>query len=233
MHSYDCAVPSVAAGRSPPRRAVGLEQGRPPSARSITPGQLYQCCILVDADGRPLGSRRPVTDRCAKNDDFVLCDVAFDRRHRSSSLPLDQRGAHPGPGRLPAGACRFAAASPCTLPHFPSAGVRITRHQRGFKRFTRPVFPSPVAARMERAALGLYPGLRTPPTRIRTTHAGEGTGHRARTWDYTLNITSVDLQSGSPLDTCDLVSHVAFAIVRHGAAGREKMSYPGCDPDGT
>ena len=31
------------------------------------------------------------------------------------------------------------------------------------------------------------PGLRTPPTRSRTTHARVGTGHRARTWDYTLN----------------------------------------------
>jgi hypothetical protein len=66
-------------------------------------------------------------------------------------------------------------------------GSRFTRHQRGFKRFARPVFPSPVAARMERAALGLSPGLRTPPTKSRTTHAEEGTGHRARTWNYTLN----------------------------------------------
>ena len=66
-------------------------------------------------------------------------------------------------------------------------GSRFTRHQRGFKQFARPVFPSPVAARMERAALGLSPGLRTPPTKARTTHAGEGTGHRAPTWNYTLN----------------------------------------------
>ena len=40
---------------------------------------------------------------------------------------------------------------------------------------------------MERAALGLFPELRTPPTRSRTTHVGEGTGHRARTWNYSLN----------------------------------------------
>ena len=66
-------------------------------------------------------------------------------------------------------------------------GSRFTRHQRGFKRFARPVFPSPVATRMERAALGLSPGLRTPPTKSRTTHAEEGTRHRARTWNYTLN----------------------------------------------
>ena len=35
--------------------------------------------------------------------------------------------------------------------------------------------------------LGSPPGLRTPPTKSRTTHARVGTGHRARTWDYTLN----------------------------------------------
>ena len=29
-----------------------------------------------------------------------------------------------------------------------------------------------------------FPGLRTPPTRSRTTHARAGTGHRARTWNY-------------------------------------------------
>src|SRR6516162_2896433 len=40
---------------------------------------------------------------------------------------------------------------------------------------------------MERAALGLFAELRTPPTRSRTTHVGEGTGHRARTWNYSLN----------------------------------------------
>ncbi len=66
---------------------------------------------------------------------------------------------------------------------------------------------------MERAALGLALALRTPPTRSRTTHAEVGTGHRARAWNYTLNFTSVDLQSGSSLNTCELVSHVAVAIV--------------------
>ena len=47
------------------------------------------------------------------------------------------------------------------------AGLCLTRHQRGFKQFTRPAFPSPVDARMERAALGLSFGVRTPPTKSR------------------------------------------------------------------
>ena len=38
----------------------------------------------------------------------------------------------------------------------------------------------------------LSPELRTPPTMSRTTHVGAGTGHRARAWNYALNITSVD-----------------------------------------
>jgi len=34
------------------------------------------------------------------------------------------------------------------------------------------------------------------------------TGHRARTWNYSLNITfGLILQSCSSLTTCDLVSH--------------------------
>jgi hypothetical protein len=66
---------------------------------------------------------------------------------------------------------------------------------------------------MERAALGLSPGLRTPPTKSRTTHARVGTGHRARTWNYTLN-SFVDLQSGSSLVMCDLGSHVAITLAR-------------------
>ena len=65
-------------------------------------------------------------------------------------------------GSPPAVACRFAAASPCTQPRFPSARPPITRHQRGFKPFARPIFPQPVAARMERAALGLNPRASHP-----------------------------------------------------------------------
>ena len=64
-------------------------------------------------------------------------------------------GAHPDRGACSAGACRSAAASPCTPPEPPTGGDRFTRHQRGFTRFARPVFPSPVAPRMECGRLGL------------------------------------------------------------------------------
>ena len=87
-------------------------------------------------------------------------------------------------GRAPA-----ASQRPVPAPRQTShrQGSRLTRHQRGFKQFARPVFPSPVAARMERAALGLEPWASHPADQEPTTHARVGTGHRARTWNYTLN----------------------------------------------
>ena len=52
------------------------------------------------------------------------------------------------------------------------AGLRLTRHQRRFTQFTRPVFPSPVASRMERAALGLSPSFE--PRRPEPDNARQG-----------------------------------------------------------
>ena len=94
---------------------------------------------------------------------------------RSARMSCDRGGAPsppgtavlPRPSRLLDGACRSAAASPYTPPQLPIDGGSLTRHQRGFTQFTRPVFPSPAAARMERAAARLSPELRTPPTRSR------------------------------------------------------------------
>jgi hypothetical protein len=52
-------------------------------------------------------------------------------------------GAHPGRGHYPTGACRFAAASPCTPPHFPSTGISLNEAStKGSRIFARPVFPS-------------------------------------------------------------------------------------------
>jgi len=81
--------------------------------------------------------------------------------------------------RLPL--CHGQSLLPAGTSH--QAGHCFTRHQRGFTQFTRPVFPSPVAARMERAALGLSPGLRTPPTksRRRTPRWGQANEHRPGT----------------------------------------------------
>jgi hypothetical protein len=76
-------------------------------------------------------------------------------------------GAHPDRWRLTAGIRRFSAASPCTPQPSHQAGVRITRHQRGFKQFARPIFPSLWPPGWIERPLGSPPGLRTPPTRSR------------------------------------------------------------------
>jgi hypothetical protein len=92
---------------------------------------------------------------------------------------------YPGDGgALPAG-CRArpspaASQRPVPAPRcrIPPAGLRFTRHQRGFTRFTRPACPSPVAARMGRATLGLSPVLRTPPLPAAHDRAGPGVSTR-------------------------------------------------------
>jgi len=92
----------------------------------------------------------------------------------------------------------FAASQrqrPCTPPpalHL--AGLHITRHQRRFKQFTRPVFPSPAAARMERAAASAFPRASHPADRSRTTHVGVGTGQLSTDLEQR-STTSADLQS--------------------------------------
>jgi hypothetical protein len=54
-------------------------------------------------------------------------------------------GAHPVDKKAPTGTRRFSAASPSTPPLQPiERGSRITRHQRRFTQFTRPVCPLPV-----------------------------------------------------------------------------------------
>jgi hypothetical protein len=100
---------------------------------------------------------------------------------------------------------RGQSLHPAPTTHLARAG--LTRHQRGFKHFTRPVFPSPAAARMERTAASAFPQASHPADQEPTTHARVGTGHRARTSNYTLNITSGDPPIGSSLTTCDLASH--------------------------
>ena len=122
-----------------------------------------------------------------------------DRAQRGSSDRRNGRrgGAHPGQGDFPAGRlplCSGPSLHPVVLP------IDRALASRGINQgFTR-VHPSglPLAcARPDGTSrpLGLNLGLRTPPTRSRTTHAEEGTGHRARTWNYRLNSHFVDLQS--------------------------------------
>ena len=69
------------------------------------------------------------------------------------------------------------------------AGLRFTRHQRGFKQFARPVFPSPAAARMERAPLRLPPEA-SAPRRPRADDARQGRGQAVEHGPGTTRSTS-------------------------------------------
>jgi hypothetical protein len=97
------------------------------------------------------------------------------RGRRCSSRPMATSGR-----RLPLRSGPSLHPAPASIIAGPALNEESTRVQA-----IRPSgLPQPVAARMERAALGLVLGLRTPPTQSRTTHAEVGTGHRARTWNY-------------------------------------------------
>jgi hypothetical protein len=71
-------------------------------------------------------------------------------------------GAHPDRWRLTAGACRFAAASPCTRPHIPPTGISLNEASPRVQAIRPSGLPQPVAALMERAALGLTPRASHP-----------------------------------------------------------------------
>jgi hypothetical protein len=101
-------------------------------------------------------------------------------RHDRGGCPL-----YPGDGGALLARCRARPAPaasqrpvPAPRTHIPPAGLRFTRHQRGFTRFTRPACPSPVTHRMGRQILGLSPVLRTPPLPAAHDRAGPGMSTR-------------------------------------------------------
>ena len=114
-------------------------------------------------------------------------------------------------GRAPA-----ASQRPVPAPRRTShrQGSRLTRHQRGFKQFARPAFPSSVAARMERAALGLEPRASHPADQEPDSARRGGDRSSSTNLELHAQLTSADLQSSSSLNACDLASHVAKGVVR-------------------
>jgi hypothetical protein len=134
------------------------------------------------------------------------------RPARAPSDPGDD-GAHPDRGDYRSGACRFAAASPCTLPHFPSTGIS---HNEASTR-VQAIRPSGLPLACGRPdgtgrPWALPPGFapRRPGAERRTPGWGQAIEHGPGT---TAQLTSADLQSDSSLNACDLVSHVANPIV--------------------
>jgi hypothetical protein len=180
-------------------RAPGPVSGR----LSTTAGWRTGVIVVVSRRLSAAGVRFSVILRPPRNPALLTVGLPDHRSGPRRGFRVPHARAATGVGALcapgttvliPAGATSRPASaasqrtSPCTPPHFPPTGICLNEAStKGSHVFARPVFPSPVAARMERAALGLPPELRTPPTKSRTTHVGEGTGHRARTWNYTLN----------------------------------------------
>jgi len=130
---------------------------------------------------------------------------------RSGGRPLypGDDGAHPTKATSRPGACRFAADQSLPPPTIPSTRRASRGINQGFTYVPPSDLPQPVAARMNGPPLGLYPlgfAPRRPRARRRTPGWGQAIEHGPGT---TAQLTSIDLQSGSSLVMCDLVSHVA------------------------
>ena len=139
--------------------------------------------------------------------------------------PRGQRCSH-GRRNLPGRRLPFLhgqALDPGLASHLPR--LWVTRHQRGFTRFTRPVFPSPAHPGWNKACFGFFPELRTP--QLPATHVRAGTG--LEHWPEAMPPTSSALQSASSLAACDLVSHVlrpVITCVQPHARSRQRCRIP-------
>lgn len=126
----------------------------------------------------------------------------------------------PDRSHFPAGACRFAAASPCTPPYFPSTRISLNEAStKGSHVFARPIFPRLWPPGWNGPPLG-FPRA-SHPAGQEPDNARQGRDRPSSTdLELLAQLTSVDLQSGSSLVACDLASHVAkpssgIAGVRH------------------
>jgi hypothetical protein len=122
-------------------------------------------------------------------------------------------GAHPDRGDFRPGAYRFAAASPCTPPHIPSTGLSLNEASTRVHTI-RPSGLPLACGRPDGTGRPWAHASGSAPRRPRADDAHRG-GDRPSSTDLELHaqLTSVDLQSSSSLNACDLVSHVAGGVV--------------------
>ncbi len=131
------------------------------------------------------------------------------RELRPGWVPSLPRGRWCSPGQVVSltGTCRSAAASPYSPPAQPIE--RGPLHEASTR--VQAIDPSGLPLACGRpdgtGRPWALPRASHPADQEPTTHAEVGTGHRARTWNYALNITSVDPPIGSSLVSCDLASH--------------------------
>jgi hypothetical protein len=86
----------------------------------------------------------------------------------------------PDRGHYPAGACRFAAACPCTPPHIPSTRISLNEAStKGSHVFARPIFPRLWPPGWNGPPLGCSLGFtpRRPRARRRTPGQGQAIEH--------------------------------------------------------
>jgi hypothetical protein len=137
---------------------------------------------------------------------------------RPGRVPPVSRGRRCSPGRqeIPGRRLPLPNGQPLNPTcNNPSARLAITRHQRRFTRFTRPVCPLPVTPGWSRSP-SASPRASHPASQRRTSRAGPG----QLSTDLVLrNRHRPDLRSASTLATCDLVSHFLLRIHRSPEAG--------------
>ena len=98
------------------------------------------------------------------------------------------------------------------------AGLSVTRHRRGFKPFTRPVFPSPTAPGWNGPPLRLSPELRTPPTKSqrRTSRWGQAIEHGPGTTRSTSHPLTLQSVVHSQRATSRRTTNLSSELERHG-----------------
>jgi hypothetical protein len=115
------------------------------------------------------------------------------REQRPGWVPSIPRGQRCSPGPIALTGPRLPHHSGVSLYPAPAHPTRrgfcFTRHQRGFKQFTRPVFPSPATARVERALLWAFPRASYPADQEPDDARRVRTGHRARTRNNAYDIS--------------------------------------------
>ena len=122
--------------------------------------------------------------------------TGFPRSARTSSdrgEPLYTRGRRCSPGLATITSPRLPLLNGTSLHPATTtihARLRLTRHQRGFKQFTRPVFPSRRWPRMEQEPLGFPPSFAPRPHGRRTSGRGQAIEHGPETTLYVIDLAS-------------------------------------------
>ncbi len=135
-------------------------------------------CLAVGLPAAHLGGRTSTGfPRCTR----MRCDRGGCPLYPGTAVPKRPvRDPRPPPAAL-------QRQVPLPRCNFPPPRLRMTRHQRGFKQFTHPVFPLACDPRVERASLSFLPELHTPP--LPAAHVEVGDGQTGTCPDYVTDMS--------------------------------------------